>query len=67
MFSTKRRSSASLLKSLFHFFSVVVCFCLALFLLFFIGEKCAALLFRTKIVSIGYFDNEGKNLRSELS
>ena len=67
MFSTKRRSSASLLNSLFHFFSVVVCFCLVLFLLFFIGEKCAALLFRTKIVSIGYFDHEGKNLRFELS
>ena len=27
--------------------------------LFFIGQKCAAL-FRTKIVSIGYFDHEGK-------
>ena len=27
--------------------------------LFFIGQKCAPL-FRTKIVSIGYFDHEGK-------
>ena len=55
------------LTASFIFFFVVVCFCLVLFLLFFIGEKCAALLFRTKIVSIGYFDHEGKNLRFELS
>ena len=67
MFSTKRRSSAGLLNSLFHFLFCCCLFCLVLFLLLFIGEKCAALLFRTKIVSIGYFDHEGKNLRFELS
>ena len=58
MFSTKRRSSASLLNSLFHFFFWLLFFCLVLFLLFSIGQKCAALLFRTKIVSIVYFDHE---------
>ena len=57
MLTTKRRSSASLLNSLFQL--IFICF-LYLFLLFFIGQKCAAHLFRTKIVSISYFDNEGK-------
>ena len=28
--------------------------------LFFIGQKCSALLSKTKIVSIGYFVHEGK-------
>ena len=52
---------------IFFFFFWLLFFCLVLFLLFFIGQKCAALLFRTKIVSIVYFDHERKNLRSELS
>ena len=63
MLTPKRRSSASLLNSLFHFFffaGFCICFCIVLFLLFFIDQKCAALLSRTKMVSIGYFDNEGK-------
>ena len=51
---------ACLTASLIFFFFWLLFFCLVLFLLFFIGQKCAALLFRTKIVSIGYFDNEGK-------
>ena len=58
----KRRCSASLLNSLFQL--IFVCF-LYLFLscfvfVVFIGQKCAAHLFRTKIVSISYLDNEGK-------
>ena len=55
------------LTASFIFFFWLLFFCLVLFLLFFIGQKCAALLFRTKIVSIVYFDHERKNLRSELS
>ena len=55
------------LTASFIFFFWLLFFCLVLFLLFSIGQKCAALLFRTKIVSIVYFDHERKNLRSELS
>ena len=51
---------ACLTASFIFFFFWLFFFCLVLFLLFFIGQKCAALLFRTKIVSIDYFDNEGK-------
>ena len=59
----KRRSSASLLNSFVHFF--FFCRFLYFFLycfvfVVFIDQKCAALLFRTKMVSIGYFDNDGK-------
>ena len=53
---------ACLTASFIFFFFWLLFFCLVLFLLFFIGQKCAALLFRTKIVSIDYFDNEGKTL-----
>ena len=48
-----------LVKNVLHFFSVL------LFLLFTSFQNVSS--GRTKIVSIGYFDNEGKNLRAELS
>ena len=63
----KKKGISACLTASFILFFWVLFFCLVLFLLFFIGQKCAALLFRTKIVSIVYFDHERKNLRSELS
>ena len=52
---------ACLTASFIFFFCRFLYFFLYCFVfVVFIDQKCAALLFRTKMVSIGYFDNDGK-------